>query len=287
MKGLTSSLALVLLWLSPHSPSAAQEAAEGQAAPPAAQKISIPLSDPGRPAVVKVSLVQGGVTVEGYGGKEVVIEAAGPAEREGHSRGKHGKSTQGMRRIPNTDLGLTAEEENNVVRVETKSYARPVDLKILVPVNTSLHLSTVNSGDIKVTGVAGELELANVNGGIVAKDVSGSVVAHTTNGDLKIAFTRLDKTKTMAFSTLNGDVDVTFPADLKANIRLRSDRGEIYSDFELATSARSTPTAKESTHGRKRRIEMDQEMQGTIGGGGPELRFQTFNGDIYLRKGRG
>jgi hypothetical protein len=281
MRLMISSLALIALCLFP-IPSSADEA-DSQAGLP--QKVTVPLSDPGRPAVVKVSLVTGSITVDGNSGQEVVIEAGGAMEHQSDHHGRKGKSTQGMRRIPSTDLGLSAEEENNVVRVETKSYARAVNLKISVPARCSLHLSTVNGGEIKVTGVAGELELANVNGGIVATDVAGSVVAHTTNGDLKVSFSRLDSTKAMAFSTLNGDVDVTFPGDLRANIHLRSDRGEIYSDFELMTGA--AHPAKESKQGGKHRIEMDQELQGTIGGGGPELRFQTFNGDIYLRKGHG
>jgi hypothetical protein len=32
------------------------------------------------------------------------------------------------------------------------------------------------------------------------------------------------------------------------------------------------------------RVRMEKAVEGTIGGGGPELRFKTFNGDIVLRK---
>ncbi len=37
----------------------------------------------------------------------------------------------------------------------------------------------------------------------------------------------------MSFSTMNGDVDVTMPGDVKARVKLKSDNGEIYSDFEV------------------------------------------------------
>src|ERR1700737_267293 len=40
-----------------------------------ADRIPVTLSDPSRPARVKVSLVNGGITVKGYEGKEVVVEA--------------------------------------------------------------------------------------------------------------------------------------------------------------------------------------------------------------------
>ena len=40
----------------------------------------------------------------------------------------------------------------------------------------------------------------------------------------------------MAFTSLNGTVDVTLPAATKANLRLRSSNGEIYSDFDVQLS---------------------------------------------------
>ena len=37
----------------------------------------------------------------------------------------------------------------------------------------------------------------------------------------------------MAFTSLNGRIDVTFPPSAKFNAKLKSDRGEIYSDFDV------------------------------------------------------
>ena len=55
-------------------------------------RISVPLTDPSRPSQVKVSLVSGGITVKGYEGKEVVVEA--------HARGRDaGASEGGMKRV--------------------------------------------------------------------------------------------------------------------------------------------------------------------------------------------
>jgi hypothetical protein len=87
----------------------------------------------------------------------------------------------------------------------------------------------------------------------------------------------------MAFSSFTGDVDVSLPAALKANVRLRSDQGEIYSDVDVARD-RNPPQVREERSGSRYRIEVQQELRGTIGGGGPEFFFKTFNGDIYLRK---
>jgi hypothetical protein len=61
--------------------------------------------------------------------------------------------------------------------------------------------------------------------------------------------------------------------------------GEIYSDFDV--SLKPAPVkAKESAkkEGGKYRVSLDRSVYGTISGGGPEFRFQTNNGDIYIRK---
>ena len=270
-------VAALILSLSIAAPAAPRTAGDG------GQKISVPLTDPGRPATVKVSTINGSITVEGYAGREVSIETSGRAEEpEGRPR----RGAEGMRRIPNRVFGLSVDEDANVVRVEATSPARSGVLHIQVPFHTSLHLSAINGGEIRVSGVEGEIELSHVNGAIEARDVAGSVVAHTTNGNVTVVLRRVVPDKPMAFSTLNGNVDVTFPADLKANVRVRSDRGEIYSDFEIAAGGHAI-TRETRKEGKHHHFEVEQEMQGTIGGGGPEILFKTFNGDIFIRRPHG
>jgi len=114
-------------------------------------------------------------------------------------------------------------------------------------------------------------------------------VAHALNGHVLVTFNRIDPQKSMAFSSLNGDIDVTFPADLKANVSLRTDNGEVYSDFDV----RVQPTAPQQTvednrgKGGKYRVKVDKTVKGTINGGGQEIQFKNFNGNIYIRKAGG
>ena len=93
-----------------------------------------------------------------------------------------------MRRIPNTSLGLEAEEEGNRVEIGVDSWARPIDLRIEVPAASSLELSSVNDGDLEVEGVTGEIVLHNTNGGITVRNATGPVNASTVNGDVTIEF---------------------------------------------------------------------------------------------------
>src|SRR5438105_671975 len=109
---------------------------------------------------------------------------------------------------------LRAQSDNKVT-VPLSDPSRPVNLRA--------HL---------VSGVDGEFDINDVNGEVDLKNIGGSVVAHALNGHVLVTFNRIDPQKPMAFSSLNGDIDVTFPADLKANVSLRTDNGEVYSDFD-------------------------------------------------------
>jgi len=242
-------------------------------------RIPVTLSDPSRPARVKVGMVNGGITVKAYEGKEVVVEAR--VRNRDNSRNEGGP-----KRLAISTTGLSVEEENNEVNINTESYMHAIDVTVSVPVHTSLKLRAVNDGDIVVTGVDGELDVDDINGAVTLNNVSGSVVAHALNGHVYATLTRVEPQKAMAFSSLNGDIDVTFPADLKANVSIRSDRGDVFSDFDVQLkAAASQPVVEDSREkGGKYRVKIDKTVHGTINGGGPEIQFTNFQGQIYIRK---
>ncbi|MBD2721533.1 DUF4097 family beta strand repeat-containing protein [Hymenobacter armeniacus] len=249
----------------------------------AKETLTVALTSPGKPGTLEVGLVNGFIHVTGYGGKDVVIDASA---RPAKSRRTPEPPTPpgGMKRLSSANgLNLTAEEKNNHVEISTQSHAYPVDLTIKVPQNFSLQLSTVNNGDILVENVNGQLEVSNVNGAIQLTNVSGSAVANTVNGNLTATFKSVTNGAPMAFSTLNGKVDVTFPANAKAALKMKSERGEVYSDFDVAVD-KSTPKVTRTSQGGLTRLSTDDWTYGKINGGGAEVMMKTFNGNIYLRK---
>jgi hypothetical protein len=253
--------------------------APGAGAQSGPDRVSVNLSDPGRPAFIKASMVNGGITVKAYDGKEVIVEArTRNEERE--------KPSGGPKRINVSTTGLSIEEENNEVRINTESYARTIDLTISVPVHTSVKLRAVNDGDITVTGVEGEIDVDDVNGAVTLNNISGSAVAHALNEHVHATFLKVNPQKPMAFSSLNGDIDVTFPADVKANVSIRSDRGDVFSDFDVQLQASAPKQEVEDGRGKggKYRVKIDKTVHGTINGGGPEYQFTNFQGQIYIRR---
>jgi DUF4097 and DUF4098 domain-containing protein YvlB len=251
-------------------------------------RITVPLTDPSRPAQVRAHLVSGSITVKAYEGKDVIVEAK--TRGDDGDEEKHEKRREGnLHRIPMNSTGLNIEAENNQVRVSTDSYRHAIDLTLTVPVHTSLSLHTVNDGNITVTGVDGEMDVNDVNGEVTLKNISGSAVAHALNGKVLVTFNRVDTQKPMAFSSLNGDIDVTFPADLKATLSMRTDNGEVYSDFDIQLQTTAPQQAVDDGRGKggKYTVRVEKTVKGTINGGGQEIQLKNFNGNIYIRKAGG
>jgi hypothetical protein len=97
----------------------------------------------------------------------------------------------------------------------------------------------------------------------------------------------VDPSKPMSFSTLNGVIDVSLPESVKATVRLKTDNGAIYSDFDVKLEGASQVVEdnKDDNRGRgSHHYRVDRTLRGTINGGGPEYTFTSFNGTIYIRK---
>ncbi|MGF7042464.1 DUF4097 family beta strand repeat-containing protein [Mucilaginibacter lappiensis] len=246
------------------------------------EQLVVPLSDPGKPYKLYAHLINGSITLVSYEGKDVIVDAQSGEEKSGRV-----KETNGMRRLaPANNLDITAEENNNQVNIHSSAGNKNINLTIKVPQSAvSLKLSTVNNGNINASNVNGELEITNVNGSIKLTNVSGSVVANTVNGEVKVSFKTIDIKAAMAFSTLNGNVDVTFPATLKANVKLKSDRGDIYTDFDVVTTQQK-PAVSRSNKAGMYNLKIDDWVYGKIDGGGPEILMKNMNGNIYIRKAK-
>ena len=168
--------------------------------------------------------------------------------------------------------------------MRSSGIPRHLRLRVQVPAGSSLRLSTVSGGAIDVEGITGELELHNTNGPIRARGVRGPVTANTVNGDVEVAFAPGAAIGgPMAFSTLNGDVDLTLPTGINVNLRLRTEQGDIYSDFDVELTTEPARIERDGTQ-KKYRLTIAKELVGKIGAGGPELFLKSFNGDIVLRQ---
>jgi hypothetical protein len=252
------------------------------AAQDSAERIPASFSDPSRPGLLHVALVMGSISIKGGDIKNVLVGTR-PARLGVPTRDRKGPAE--LREL-SQQPSITVVEQSNRMSIAASNPNITTDLEIQVPQRTSLQLSTVNDGDIRVEGVEGVLEIGSVNGTITLAHVGGSILAHTINGQLVATVVSVSQDKPMAFTSLNGHVDVTLPAATKANLKLRTDNGSIYTDFKLGPATGPPPAAEGAGKGDAPiRIEVNKSLVGSLNGGGPEIELRTFNGNVYVRKG--
>jgi hypothetical protein len=158
-------------------------------------------------------------------------------------------------------------------------YAVTFDFTIQVPRGTRLNLCTVNGREILVEGTSGDFELDNVNGRITMQNVRGSGSARTVNAAIVASFAEPPRAAS-EFRTTNGNVVVTFPANLAADLRMKTFNGGLFTDFDVQDLPQPA-TVAERRDGRF----VYRSNQFTLvraGGGGPELTFETFNGNVRV-----
>ena len=255
------------------------------AQPTSGDKLSIAFRDPARPGTVKMNILYGSITVKAHEGKDVIVETGNKEEKEREKDVP--ESAIGLRQLNAMGSPITIKEDNNVVTISIGWKSRSENVTILVPAKTSLKLSATNGRLLTVEGIEGEMELNSTSGGIQLNDVSGSVVAHSLKGKVVANFKKVDPDKPMSFSSMNGTIDVTLPEATKANLKLQTNNGDVFSDFEVQMQPNATKVeTAEAKPGEKikSRIRMESMMVGSINGGGPDYSFKNFNGNIYIRK---
>lgn len=142
-----------------------------------------------------------------------------------------------------------------------------VNFSVRVPAGVNFIAATVN-GDARAIDMPADADISTVNGDV---DVSaaGHAEGTTVNGSIEATMGQANWTGDLDFTTVNGGITVTLPANLDADIEATTVNGSVDSDFPITVQGRMKP----------------RELRGRIGKGGRELELTTVNGSIRLRKG--
>ncbi|HSG28443.1 MAG TPA: DUF4097 family beta strand repeat-containing protein [Candidatus Krumholzibacterium sp.] len=260
--------------------SAALLAAAGVAAEPqpreGTDQLVMSLSHPGEPGVLMLQHHKGTVRVTGYDGELVIVNAS---LRHGPPAG--GKD--GMRSLRGGSMRLHGLEKNNVITISTNSHERTIDLEIQVPLDFSLHLEKNDAGEIFVHRLSGEIDINSDTGDVSLTDISGSAIVSTLDGKIFARFTRVTPFVPMAFTTASGDIDVMFPGGIDASLMMRTDKGDILTDFDIDIEGKKAEVETSETTGIQRAV-LEEWTHGVIGSGGPQFTFRSYQGDIFIRK---
>ena len=250
---------------------------------------TLKFQDPSKPKELFIDNIWGSIEVVGYRGKEVKLLIHKTIK--GRNKEKIQKAKE--------EVELEITEEGNTIDIyvdgpfrdrnkrrrwrnwRNPGYKVHYDFELKVPHKTDLYLKTVNSGDIEVNNVEGEFEVKNVNGRIKMNEVAGAGDAHTVNGNVKVLFSRNPESD-CSFRTVNGDVEITFRPNLSADLLLKTFNGNAYTDFSVSYM----PVKKSvSKHPKGKYVYKSNRFFGVrTGKGGPEIKFDTLNGDILIGK---
>lgn len=238
--------------------------------------------------------LDGFIKVEGYAGDKVMIEVDKTIRAKNKEILEQGKKEVkiGFEQLgdsvvayllepwdtrPHTDRFNWNDERREI------EYNCSLEFTIKVPFNMNLHVSTVNNGDIDVKNVAGNLRVNNVNGGIAITNAKGATTAHTINGDLTVNYLS-NPPEASSFYTLNGKLTAVFQSNLSADLQFKTMNGAFYTDFENSQVLPPTITKNEEKRGGGTVYKLNKDTQLRIGSGGKQFKFETLNGNIYIKK---
>jgi DUF4097 and DUF4098 domain-containing protein YvlB len=148
---------------------------------------------------------------------------------------------------------------------------------IVVESVTGSALADTNGGDIRIERVGASLDARTAGGDIRVPRVGGGVRASSAGGEIRIGVTTREVKGGITIRNDGGDVTLSVPADLKAELELtvtgvEDDENAIRSDFpELVISKKAGL----------------QRATATLNGGGEKVVVRTTSGTIRLRKGSG
>ena len=142
--------------------------------------------------------------------------------------------------------------------------SRSVNYEIKVPRSMSVTIKATN-GQVDVQGITGKLKVEATNGEIQGSNLGAGAEVSSTNGRIRLAFDSIGEDGVRC-RTVNGQIIVTVPTSAKATIAARVTNGVISTE---------NLEVKSSDESRRR-------LDATIGGGGPEIRLDTTNGEIRV-----
>jgi len=218
----------------------------------------------------------GFIHVQGYAGQKVVIDLDERITADDSATLEAGKKEVRVAfdQSPDSILVYTAEPYDTRPRRrnhwqysddrEDIEYRYTLSYTVKVPFGMNLIVSTINDGDIEVQDVAGSLKVNNINGPISIKNAKGITDARTINGNLTVSYTS--------------------PADLSADLQFKSMNGRFYTDFPNVEilPAEVTKNTQPNSSGTVYKLGIDNRVR--IGSGGKVFRFETMNGNIYIKK---
>ncbi|MEO6522262.1 MAG: hypothetical protein ABIN91_11330 [Mucilaginibacter sp.] len=242
--------------------------------------------------VVGIYNISGSVKVEGYNGDKVMIAVDQTITGNTQADIEQGKKDFKLNFDQNADTIMAYISEPWNTKPHPRGwhydsdevhYRVQLDFVVKVPNNVNLSASTVNNGLIDIDNVFGKLDVRNVNGAIEISNAKGVTNATTVNGMVNINYLTVPPDAS-TYKTINGKMTISYPANLSADMQFKSMNGAFYTDFEEVAALPATITKATDKRSNGTVYKLNKDMQVRVGKGGKLFKFETLNGNIYIKK---
>lgn len=242
--------------------------------------------------VVAVYNLEGGIKIIGYAGDKVLLEIDETIT---------GKTTEDIERGKKEfKLGFDEKADSLIMYTaqpydtrphkhrydndqEKRHYNVKLEYTLKVPNAVNLRVSTVNNGNINVAELAVSLKIYNVNGPIIITNAKGATDAVTIKGGIKANYI-VSPPGASSFRTVNGKLDITYPRNFAANLQFKSKTGKFFTDFDDTEILPTQVLATKNKNEGGTQYNFNKYTQVKLGAGGKLFKFETLNGDIYIKK---
>ena len=160
------------------------------------------------------------------------------------------------------------------------------DFTIRVPRDVALRLCTINGGDVIVNGTQGDFDRRQRQR--PGRDEPGRRLRPRAHRQRRRSRSASPPTRRQpsSFKTVNGNVDVSFLDGLAADFAMKTMNGGLFTDFDAQPMASPAAAAGERRNG-KFVYRANEFTRVRVGSGGPEITFETLNGNVRARRAGG
>ncbi|WP_420458246.1 hypothetical protein [Neolewinella sp.] len=229
------------------------------------------------------------LTIIGGAGSELTVEGhSNRAEADERAAGLRRISASGLR--DNTGFGISVtESEGRILVQQVSGDGKAVTVRVPNSATVRVEQSTYRGGDLEISDFSGELDVSMMYHSVKLRNVTGPMAVSAVYDDI-VAVWDSPPTQEVRLHSSYSDVDVTLPAATKADVRLSSGYGNMYTDFDIQIKANTTASVPQEE--RRERGDnwnngedfRQNQLTGTINGGGPLLSLTATYDNLYIRK---